>query len=94
MLTIDLQKIAVNSVDSFQGRQQEVVILSMTRGGPRGIGFASRKPRLNVAVTRAKKLLIIVCNRATFSRHQGEAIQTFLKLVQKHGEIRKAEDFQ
>ena len=47
------------TVDSFQGREADVVILSTVRCG-KSIGFWNDKRRLNVALTRAKHLMIII----------------------------------
>ena len=57
-------QIEVGTVDKFQGREAEVVIVSMTSSdifeAPRGVEFLMEKNRLNVAITRAKTLAIIV----------------------------------
>ena len=66
--------IDVGTVDKFQGREAEIVIVSMTSSdifeAPRGIDFLMEKNRLNVAVTRAKTLAIIVGSE---DLHQPEA---------------------
>jgi superfamily I DNA and/or RNA helicase len=54
----------VASVDKFQGQEAPIVIISMCASpgefGPRGMGFLLDKNRLNVAVSRAPSLAIIV----------------------------------
>lgn len=52
----------ISTVDSFQGREFDIVIFSCVRAGAEnmGIGFLNDSRRLNVAVTRAKSSLIIV----------------------------------
>jgi predicted RecB family nuclease len=54
----------VGTVDKFQGRQAPVVFVSMTASSiddvPRGISFLLNRNRLNVAVSRAKYLSVIV----------------------------------
>lgn len=54
-------KISCNSVDAFQGKQADVCIYSVTRSnGRRRIGFLKEKPRLNVALSRARSALILI----------------------------------
>lgn len=63
----NLKKVAVHTVDSFQGSEASVVIVSMVRSNNNSsIGFLSDSRRLNVAITRAKDLLIIVGDGNTF----------------------------
>ena len=61
-------KISVNTIDSFQGQERDIVYLSMTRSNAEGIiGFLSDIRRMNVAMTRARKKLIIVGDSATLA---------------------------
>ncbi|XP_017790018.1 PREDICTED: probable helicase senataxin [Habropoda laboriosa] len=59
-------KIEVNTVDGFQGQERDVVIMSCVRS--QKIGFLSDKQRLCVALTRAKRSLIICGNFNVFMR--------------------------
>jgi ATP-dependent RNA/DNA helicase IGHMBP2 len=70
----DLKKIAantsINTIDSFQGQERDIMLLSMTRSNAKGeIGFLADIRRMNVAMTRAKKILIIIGDSSTLSYH-------------------------
>lgn len=61
--------ISVNTIDSFQGQERDVVYISMTRSNTEGsIGFLSDIRRMNVAMTRARKKLVVIGDSATLSR--------------------------
>ncbi|HKF77216.1 MAG TPA: DEAD/DEAH box helicase family protein [Candidatus Dormibacteraeota bacterium] len=56
----------VESVDAFEGRESDAVILSLVRSNERAaIGFLNDPNRVNVAISRAKKLLVIVGDSRT-----------------------------
>lgn len=58
--------VSVSTVDAFQGREADVAIYSVTRSNPEGrIGFLAERRRLNVALSRAKDLLLVVGDHAT-----------------------------
>jgi superfamily I DNA and/or RNA helicase len=60
----------IGSVDGFQGREKEAVILSLVRSSDAGqIGFLSDLRRLNVAITRARRCLVVIGDSATIARH-------------------------
>ena len=62
-------QISINTIDSFQGQERDVVYISMTRSNPDGvIGFLSDIRRMNVAMTRARKKLVIIGDSATITR--------------------------
>ena len=62
--------VEVDTVDGFQGREKEAVIVSLTRSNPDGdLGFLTDIRRMNVALTRARKKLVVVGDGATVRRH-------------------------
>ncbi|MCY4490796.1 MAG: DEAD/DEAH box helicase [Thaumarchaeota archaeon] len=63
VVSIDLR-----TVDSFQGHEADIVILSMVRGGVKSNPFLDNPNRINVAVTRAKYQLVVIGNKQAMPR--------------------------
>jgi hypothetical protein len=59
-------KIEVYSIDKYQGKEADIVFLSMVKCGNAGLGFMDSPNRLNVALTRAKFMRFIVGSRQYF----------------------------
>ncbi len=58
--------IELGSVDGFQGREKEAVIVSLVRSNAEHeVGFLGEKRRLNVAMTRPKRHLCVVGDSET-----------------------------
>ena len=61
---LDCEPLEISSVDGFQGREKEVILISLTRSNPQNeIGFLEDVRRLNVSLTRARRKLIVLGDR-------------------------------
>lgn len=62
--------IKVQTIDSFQGQEKDIIYISLTRSNnEQQIGFLSDVRRMNVAMTRAKKKLVVIGDSATIGSH-------------------------
>ena len=65
---LSIAGLEVDSVDGFQGREKEAVVISLVRSNSEGeIGFLGDVRRMNVALTRARRKLLVVGDSATLS---------------------------
>lgn len=85
LISSRMQRLSVGTVDSFQGDENDIVIFDITRDNLKGaIGFMKDPNRLNVAVSRARKKLIVVGNRKSLGNHvKNQVFLKFLKAVSK-----------
>ncbi|KAE8734601.1 P-loop containing nucleoside triphosphate hydrolases superfamily protein isoform 2 [Hibiscus syriacus] len=82
--------VEVATIDSFQGREADAVIISMVRSNTLGaVGFLGDSRRMNVAITRARKHVTVVCDSSTICHN------TFLARLLRHiryvGRVKHAE---
>ncbi|HEY9007716.1 MAG TPA: AAA domain-containing protein [Ohtaekwangia sp.] len=62
--------ISINTVDAFQGQERDVIAISFVRSNDKGeVGFLGDIRRTNVAMTRARKKLIMIGDSATLGSH-------------------------
>ncbi|XP_059961078.1 protein ZGRF1 isoform X2 [Mesoplodon densirostris] len=71
----DMKAVQVSTVDAFQGAEKEIIILSCVR--TRQVGFIDSEKRMNVALTRGRRHLLIVGNLACLRKNRlwGRVIQ-------------------
>ena len=82
----DSDDLEIKTVDGFQGREKEVVVLSFTRSNEGGrIGFLNDLRRLNVAITRARRKLILIGDTRTISAHP--VYSRLVEYVRREGKI-------
>lgn len=85
-------KIRVDTIDGFQGQESDVIYISLVRSNSKGeIGFLKDYRRMNVAMTRAKKKLVIIGDSATIG---GDDFYTaFLDYCDKKGKYQSAWEY-
>jgi superfamily I DNA and/or RNA helicase len=67
---LEIPGLEIDSVDGFQGREKEAVVLSLVRSNLAGeVGFLADVRRLNVALTRARRKALVIGDSATLGCH-------------------------
>jgi len=83
-LTPIREQVTIATIDGFQGQERDIIYISLVRSNTKGeIGFLSDYRRMNVAMTRAKKKLIVIGDSATIGGHPFYG--DFLTYVETHG---------
>jgi predicted DNA helicase len=87
------KEMRISTIDSFQGQEKEIILLSLVRSNDDGeIGFLKDYRRMNVAITRAKEQLFIIGDSATIG---GDAFyNSFLSYIEKAGVYRTVWEFE
>lgn len=86
------KQISVNTIDSFQGQERDVVYISLTRSNTHhNIGFLADTRRMNVALTRAKKKLVVIGDSATIA--QSDFYDGFIKYAEDLAMYKSAWEF-
>ena len=76
----DYKGLEISTVDGFQGREKEIIILSLVRSNQKHqVGFLSEKRRLNVAITRPRRMLIVIGDIDTITNDEEKNSDLFLK---------------
>lgn len=85
-------ELSINTIDSFQGQERDVVVISLVRSNERNeIGFLSDYRRMNVAITRAKKKLIVIGDSGTLTNDPFYA--SFIEYVEQNGSYLSAWEY-
>src|SRR5205814_9846487 len=79
----------VDSVDGFQGREKEAVILSLVRSNREGdMGLLADIRRINVALTRARRKLLVIGDSAPLSCHPFyQHLLTYFESIAAYGSV-------
>ena len=90
--TLNTEKLAsldIKTIDGFQGEERDVIYITLVRSNEnQEIGFLGDLRRINVAITRAKKKLVIIGDSSTIGAHA--FYKEFLEYCEKHGAYRTA----
>ncbi|XP_045893560.1 DNA-binding protein SMUBP-2 [Micropterus dolomieu] len=85
-------ELEIKSVDGFQGREKEAVVLSLVRSNRKGeVGFLAEDRRINVAVTRARRHITVVCDTQTVQNHA--FLKSLIDHITEFGEVRTAFEY-
>jgi len=80
--------IELGSVDGFQGREKEAVIVSLVRSNAEHeVGFLGEKRRLNVAMTRPKRHLCVVGDSETVGKGS-KFLKAWMAHLEEHADLR------
>ena len=86
---VTLPGLAIDTVDAFEGEEADVVILSLVRSNEaERIGFLKKAQRLNVAISRAKQLLVVTGDIETMTGREGQELyRPLLEHVEREGRV-------
>jgi ATP-dependent RNA/DNA helicase IGHMBP2 len=88
-----LKDLEISTVDGFQGREKEAIIISMVRSNSKKeVGFLSDHRRMNVAVTRARRQCCLVCDVETVSNDK--FLKRLVEYFEENGEYLSASEYQ
>lgn len=87
------KEMRISTIDSFQGQEKEIIILSLVRSNDDNeIGFLKDYRRMNVAITRAKEKLFIIGDSATIGGDN--FYNLFLSYIEQQGSYRTVWEFE
>jgi len=81
-------RIEIGSVDGFQGREKEAIVVSLVRSNEKHeVGFLGEKRRLNVAMTRPKRHLCVCGDSETISKGS-KFLKNWMNFLEEHADLR------
>ena len=84
--------LSINTIDGFQGQERDVIYISLVRSNPKHeIGFLQDYRRMNVAMTRARMLLVVIGDSATIGNNK--FYQAFLDYCAARGAYQTAWEY-
>jgi ATP-dependent RNA/DNA helicase IGHMBP2 len=87
-----VSELAVKTIDGFQGEERDVIYISLVRSNENSeIGFLSDVRRMNVALTRAKKKLVVIMDTSTIGNHP--FYKSFIEYCEKNGFYKSAWEY-
>jgi predicted DNA helicase len=90
--TEKLSELRIKTIDGFQGEECDVIYISLVRSNSeQQIGFLSDLRRMNVAITRARKKLVVIGDSATIGSNP--FYKSFIEYCEKNGYYRIAWEF-
>ena len=90
----------VHTVHSFQGREADRVIVSLVRARRvsndpvRNVGHVGRDEVINVLLSRAQRLMVLVGNLEHFGEYGGDSWANVVKVVRRYGLVLRADDWE
>lgn len=87
---VNFDGIEIKTIDGFQGGEKECILISLVRSNEgKKVGFLGEKRRINVAITRAKRHVAVVCDSETCS--SDKFIKTLLTHIEDNGQVMPVE---
>ena len=88
----NIEDLSIDTIDAFQGQERSMIYISLVRSNEKGsIGFLKDYRRMNVAMTRAKKQLIVIGDSATIA--QDDFYAAFLDYCEASGAYKSAWEY-
>lgn len=83
-ITFEHLRVEVKTIDGFQGDECDIIYISLVRNNTSGeLGFLNDLRRMNVALTRARKKLVVIGDGATLARHT--FYKAWMDFTEQHG---------